>query len=71
MLGRGPSGGGRGTEYQGRTLEPSTASNHPDSSRLLLSAPPYPRRGAMFSSNAAQQPATKSSEHPLLGGVAR
>ena len=22
----------------------------------------------MFSSNAAQQPATKSSEHPLLGG---
>jgi hypothetical protein len=54
MLGRGPSGGGRGTEYQGRTLEPSTASNRPDSSRLLLSVPPYPRRGAMFSSNAAQ-----------------
>jgi len=46
MLGRGPSGGGRGTEYQGRTLEPSTASNHPDSSRLLLSAPPLSKEGS-------------------------
>jgi hypothetical protein len=50
MLGRKAQQGWLGIKHEGRS-KPSTASNHPDSSCRLLSAPPCPRRGtALFSS---------------------
>src|SRR5262245_8105786 len=39
-------------DFEGYASGPSTASNHPDSSRRLLSAPPCRRRGATASSSS-------------------
>src|SRR5262249_28989813 len=49
MLGRRPSGGGEAAA-NGCAFGSSPASNHPDSTSALLSAPPCPRRAAPFSS---------------------